>query len=146
MGFNEGGLLGDGWHDVERDGRNGVPYRATKRAATLRVGRPRTARALFVLLAGSPSLLGGPMRGQIGVRAVAGSPDPAPELGDAPARRLAVSLSEDAWVVRTLALDGIESDEVCVSIGVDHLVVPDRALRNRDIRGLGFYVSAVWCE
>ncbi len=146
MGFNEGGLLGDGWHDVECDGRNGVAYRATKRAAVLRVGRPRGARGVFVLLAGSPSLLGRPMRGEISVSAVSVSPGPAPGTRGVPARSLAVSLAEDTWVMRSLPVDGIESGELLVAIAVEVLVVPDRTLRNGDIRGLGFYVSAVWCE
>ncbi len=146
MGFNEGGLLAEGWHDVERDGRNGVAYRATKRAASLRVGRPRGPRALFVLLAGSPSLLGRPMRGEIRVSAIPGSAEPAPGHPGVPTQRLEVSLREDAWVIRSLSLEGTESDELLVEIAAEDLAVPDRTLHNGDIRGLGFYVSAVWCE
>ena len=48
MGFNEAGLLRRKWHDLERDGRHGVPYRATTRRSEVRVQSPAGKRVLVM--------------------------------------------------------------------------------------------------
>jgi len=148
MGFNEGGWLGSGWHDLERDGRTGVQYRATQEKAEIRLLVPEGAAAVHVLLSGSPSLLGKPMTGRLEVHregGAEGSWGAAGGRGNRPTG-IPVKLESDTWVVRRLALSPPLAAPVVVRILVDELVVPDRALHNGDARALGFYVSAVWCR
>lgn len=139
MGFNESGCLRGGWHDLERDGRNGVPYRATRNAAELEIGRNPAARTLCVLLSGSPSLLGHPLEGEIQLLTMEGG-------GGAPISTTPLSLAHDIWVVRSIALPGTPVSAARIRIVAHELVIPDRVLRNGDARALGFYVSAVWCR
>lgn len=136
MGYNDSGWLGEGWHDLERDGRSEVSYRATKRVGELRVGRPEGARHLFLLYSGSPSLLGKTMSGWV-------------EIGrgtDAERTFHPLRLETDVWRVLPIALAEEGAGSLTLRIHADDLVVPDRMLRNGDARALGFYVSAVWCR
>jgi len=189
VGINEAGRLLDGWHDLERDGRNQVAYRATKRRAELRLdanaianaaaqGQRETARAaasgLWILLAGSPSLLGEALVGEARVecrrrraeslrnhREGAETIRGAKVLGALPLR-----LESDTWVIRHLIFSkefaaempgetgGIDEDaqsggveeEIVLVLTIEKPVIPDRALRNGDSRELGWYVSAIGFE
>jgi len=136
MGYNDSGWLGDGWHDLERDGRTGVNYRATKRMGELRLRRREGAHRLFILYSGSPSLLGKALSGRAEVELGAGL-DPASH----PLR-----LETDVWRILQLPLRDEGAESLSLRIHADDVVVPDRMLRNGDARALGFYVSAVWCR
>lgn len=136
MGYNDSGWLGEGWHDLERDGRSGVSYRATKRVGELHIGRPERARRLFLLYSGSPSLLGKTMSGRVEIEGRAGTP---------PASLL-LRLDADVWQILSIALQENGAESLTLRIHANDLVVPDRRLRNGDVRALGFYVSAVWCR
>jgi hypothetical protein len=136
MGYNDSGWLGEGWHDLERDGRSEVSYRATRRVGELRVGRPEGALRLFLLYAGSPSLLGKTLSGRVEI-----------EGGARHARAShPLRLETDVWRVLPLALPEEGAGSLTLRIHADDLIVPDRTLRNGDARALGFYVSAVWCR
>ncbi len=143
MGFNETGLLLEGWHDLERDGRADLPYRATRRAAQLQLALPPGgARRLWMLLAASPTLLGEPMTGRAGL--FAETPGGEALLASAP-----ISLDRDLWVVRRvelarLAPPGAIAARLCLEAA--RPVIPDRALRNGDTRELGWYLSAAGYE
>ncbi len=145
MGFNEAGALRGGWHDLERDGRQGVPYRATKAEAELTISRPPEAARLSILISGSPSLLGRPLKGNIEIREDLSGAPPEKEAGTGQVLgMLPIALQQDIWVVRGIDLPAEQIPSIRIRIKMDDLVVPDRVLRNGDSRGLGFYISAVW--
>jgi hypothetical protein len=145
MGFNEAGALRGGWHDLERDGRQGVPYRATKAEAELTISRPAEPTRVSILISGSPSLLGRPLKGTLEVREEISENTPQEESAAKQVlAALRVALERDIWVVRGIDLPAGRIPSIRLRIRMDDLVVPDRVLRNGDSRGLGFYISAVW--
>lgn len=149
MGWNDHGAGLEGWHELECDGRYGIPYRATTSAASLRLRLPTDspgARTLWILLAGSPSLLGGgPMRGNIEIRpehlpGIPATNSKAVSSGES--RRMELALSRDCWRVYKIDVPSAWTGILRVWFRVETPVVPDRVLRNGDTRELGWYVSS----
>lgn len=159
MGWNEHDAGLEGWHEPERDGRNGITYRATMAMASLRLMLPSAcllradadrldsagARTLWILFAGSPSLLGsGPMRGSVEIRP---EQSPRPSGTDSEAkpgemRRMELTLLRDCWRVCAMEIPAAWTGILRIAFRVEMPVVPDRILQNGDMRELGWYVSA----
>lgn len=159
MGWNEHDAGLEGWHEPERDGRNGITYRATTAMASLRLMLPpacalhanadrpdsAVARSLWILFAGSPSLLGGgPMRGSVEIRPEQSPRSPATgsEAKPGEMRRMELMLLRDCWTIRSMEIPAAWTGILRVAFRMDTPVVPDRILQNGDMRELGWYVSA----
>lgn len=161
MGYNETGRLGEGWHDLERDGRTGTAYRATQAKADLTLPVPKGTHTLFMLYSGSPTLAGktlsgrlelvlgeqnatGDTRDEAGKNAKDASESGPGAEGKEQKYSAPLGLEHDTWTLCTMALDSEADGSGRLQIHADILVVPDRVLHNGDARALGFYVSAVW--
>jgi len=131
-GWNDHPHFGGGWHERERDGRIGVPYRSANGCGVINLRRGPTARSLMVLMSGPRGLATDALVGRVLVD------------GEAHACRLDV----DSWVLRTFPLPPLDAKDAVLSV-VFELDGPPRAddtLHNGDYRPLGWYVSAVWLE
>lgn len=155
VGLNEAGWLRGSWHEPERDGRNGVVFRATQREqAEVRIGIPRPAptdagriapqRRVSLLFSGSPTLLGKPLRGEMTLVALGAEDRELQVLGSAP-----LELAADCWAVRSIDLPapgasalGREVVALALRLTIEEPVIPDRMLHNGDVRALGWHVSA----
>ncbi|MDX2176844.1 MAG: hypothetical protein SF028_10270 [Candidatus Sumerlaeia bacterium] len=133
VGLNDSACLGGGWHERERDGRCGLPYRATGPSAELRLAPAPGARGLALLVAAPVDLLGAPARGALLI-----------EAGAVPLRA-PLELRHDGWVLRRFPLKDPRG-VIAIRLEADRAIVPDHALRNGDGRALGWFVSAVWQE
>lgn len=119
----------EGWHERERDGRNGIPYRASRRDSTIVLRRDFRMRRLGILLSGPVALHGEPMDGRVVINR----------------RKYELPLGVDAWVIRSFPIE-TRREILKIHIILEHPIVPDAILNNGDARELGWYISAVWQE
>lgn len=121
--------LVEGWHDRERDGRNGVAYRAGGESAMLELARLRGATSIHLLVSGPIGLTGASLDGRITING----------------RRFKLPLAVDSWVLRVYTLETSRS-RLMIRLELPNAPVPDRILGNGDPRKLGWFLSAVWQE
>lgn len=122
--------LADGWHDRERDGRYGIPFRAAGERGVLHLRRTPGSRQLLLIVSGAASLAPGRrLDGRIIINS----------------RKYELPLEIDNWVLRRYP---IESSRAVLEVRLElaNPPVPDRVLHNGDARRLGWFLSAIWQE
>ncbi len=124
----EGQLL-NGWHERERDGRNGIAYRAARRDGILELRRDPGAREISLLMSGPVILYGGKMNGRLLINR----------------QKHELPLSVDSWVLRSYPIES-EEDVLRIHLFIPEPAIPDQVLQNGDARELGWFLSAIWQE
>lgn len=118
-----------GWHERERDGRYGIPYRSSTDDGMLVLRRRPNTGKLWVLISGPVALHGGNMAGYLIIDR----------------QKYELPLTADIWALRDFPI--ISDDPILrVRLYLRSPIVPDRLLHNGDARQLGWYLSAVWQE
>lgn len=119
----------EGWHERERDGRFGIPYRASTASGSIVLKRIPGSQNLNMILSGPVPLHGGKMDGRIIVNR----------------RKYELPLAVDIWVFRSYPIES-SRDMLEITFQIDNPVVPGNVIGNGDSRQLGWFLSAVWQE
>ena len=127
VGYNDFALLGDGWHERSVDGRCGVIYRPSMAAADFTLQHVPSHCALTLLVAASPSLVGGPVTVRISTSTWDG---------------LEVSLENDDWQLVNVPLPERSEGRTKFLLQVNPVYIPHAVLGNGDVRELGVYLAA----
>lgn len=158
VGFNEGDVLGDGWHARTRDGRCGVWMRPAEPVAHVVFRVPRAWRERPVpvrveaLVCGAPTLLGSPV--DVAIEAARGG-----EREPLWARLASWRLHQDVWVARHVLVPSEAIVEpaagaataaraeprptIRLRLTTSPILVPDAVFDNEDYRRMGVQLASL---